>query len=164
MADYGYLKCSYSDPGKDYIESHEILDVDETGFTIGVKQYTIYLHKGDSNSTEGLEEKIIERQKAWYDKNRPDLEYPKWLEHEKYFVVDEEKIVLYSKERINLPLDYVKEHTSDNAPYGLCLKPYWAKDATEVDKELHEILGEWATNIGWRPDFFSKVIRTWSLD
>ena len=164
MTDYGYLKCSYSDPGKDYIESWKILDVDETGFTIGVKQFTKYFYKGDSHSTEGLEEKIIEHEKTWYDENRPTLGYPKWLEHEKYFVVDEEKAVLYSKERINLPLDYVKEHTSDNAPYGLLVKPYWAKSATEVDKELLEILGEWVTNIGWRPDFLSKVTHTWSLD
>ena len=84
MAKYGYLKCKCSNPAEDYIESHEIFDVDKTGFTIGLRRKTKYFYK-EEPVLDGLADEMINETKEWYDKYRPNLDYPTWFDHEKYF-------------------------------------------------------------------------------
>lgn len=167
MSKYGYLKCKCSDPGSDYIESHEILDVDETGFTVGIRRGTEYFYNGGI-STDGLEEKMVKEEKEWYDKNRPDLEYPKWLNHKKYFVIKENenppRAILYSIERINVPLDFVKEHSNDNYNNGYYIRPSYYDSATDIDKEFRKVLSEWTSNVYWGETPTNCVTHTWSLD
>ena len=167
MSKYGYLKCKCSDPGSDYIESHEILDVDDTGFVVGIRRATKYFYNGNI-STDGIEEKMVNEEKEWYDKNRPDLEYPNWLDHEKYFKVreneDPPRVILYSKERINVPLDYVKEHSNDNSGNGLYIKDFWSSNMTDTDKAFHGVLSDWTHNVYWGEEPTNCVTHTWSLD
>lgn len=167
MSKYGYLKCKCSDPGSDYIESHEILDVDETGFTVGIRRETEYFYNGGV-STDGLEEKMVKEEKEWYDRNRPDLPYPNWLSHKKYFVIKENlnppRAILYSIERINVPLDFVKEHSNDNYNNGYYIGYKWSSNLTDIDKEFRKVLSEWTSNVYWGEEPTNCVTHTWSLD
>jgi len=167
MSKYGYLKCKCSDPGSDYIESHEILDVDDTGFTIGLKRRVERFWKCKP-VLEGLDEQIIKEEKEWYDENRPDLPYPNWLDHEKYFKTqtegDDTYVGLFTKERINVPLDFVKEHSNDNWNNGYYIRPSYYDSATDTDKEFRKVLSEWTSNVYWGEEPTNCVTHTWSLD
>lgn len=170
MANNGYLRCCFSDPGSDYVSSKEIFDVDENGFSVGIGQGTIHFGKKESLTKEDAEyakATVIKWEKDWCDKY--GKEYPDWFNHEFYVKeYSDDCNDLYmgvcTKERINVPLDYIKEHSKDNWPYGMCVKrPSW-NNATDIDKELFRALGEWITNVRWSEEAESYVAHTWSLD
>ena len=167
MANNGYLRCCFSDPGSDYVNSKEIFDVDENGFTVGIGRGTVYFSMKESFTEEDAEyakATVIKRTKDWCDKY--GKEYPDWVNHEFYVkeYSDEHNVGVYTKERINVPLDYIKEHSKDNWPYGMYVKcPSW-ETSTDIDKELARVLGDWITNVRWSEKAEAYVAHTWSLD
>ena len=176
MAKYGYLKCNCSDPGKDYIESCEILDIDETGFTVGVERCCDFIgYKGSENlpTPEQAVAEMIKRNKEFYDKWY-DSKYPEWFKwvdkpEAQYWTVDEDKdgrtyVTLYIRERIAVPFEFVKEHSNDNKPWGYSIKASWQESASDYDKEFRRVLGEWVHNIQLSDEYEACITHTWSLD
>ena len=170
MANNGYLRGSFSNPGSDYVESFEILDEDSKGFSIMQNRGTIHVNSGEvtDESLEAAKEEVINRTKKNYDKWYSEKGYPDWLNHEIVVEVrryDGEKdcyLDVYSKDRIDVPVDYIKEHSNDNNGYGLSVR-MWG-NLTEYDKTLREVLGEWITNVKWSEEPKNYVAHTWSLD
>jgi hypothetical protein len=171
MQNKGYLKCHFSEPGEDYIRSFEILDSDDTGFSIGQFRGSFYSKEGPftEKDIEKAKETVIRRITDWCDTWGKGKEYPSWVNHELYVVESsdgnsENCLRVYSKDRIDVPLDFIKKHSEDNGLYGYFVRPGYWESSSETERNLWDVLGDWVTNVKWSDTYESKTLHTWSLD